>query len=234
MNTANITTKAWMYQRRATCLRVSLSEKSLFALPPLCSSLFSAHPLAQQKMNQSSYVLVLVNSITNPLDEYVSSYRHAGGTWFSNRNLSWRDSFSTEQPWNNLDTTHPPSALTMSNYIITSATPPNSWHVMFSFSSDLPLKATIFNRLSNRFHRVPLDPSHPGSCDATSRSPPSRAVTFQPWETSGESNLKMFNGKIVKHLHFKEIKVSQQLRIWQVLWCFLVWVTIQLWMMMWW
>ena len=109
MNTANITTKAWMYQRRATCQRVSLSEKSLFALPPLSSSQFSAHPLAQQKMNQSSYVLILVNSITNPLDTYISSYRHTGGTWFSNRNVSWRDSFSTEQPWNNLDTTihHP-------------------------------------------------------------------------------------------------------------------------------
>ena len=50
-----------------------------------------------------------------------------------------------------------------------------------------------------------------GSCDATSKSPPSRAVTFP----------NMFNSKIVKHLHFRQIKASQQLRIWQVLWCFL-------------
>lgn len=76
-----------MYQRRATCLRVSLSEKSLFALPPLSSSQFSAHPLAQQKMNQSSYVLILVDSIINPLDAYVSSW-DTGGTWFCSRNSS--------------------------------------------------------------------------------------------------------------------------------------------------
>lgn len=48
--------------------------------------------------------------------------------------------------------------------------PQNSWHVMPSFSSDLPLKATIFNRVSNRVSPCPWIPPtleaampHPGA-----------------------------------------------------------------------
>ena len=64
---------------------------------------------------------------------------------------------------------------------------------------------------------------HPGA-------PPSRAVTFQPWETSGESE-DVQRGKIVKHLHLREIKVfTGKLRIWQVFMMFWCEFTIQLWM----
>ena len=140
--------------------------------------------------------------------------------------------FPPDNPKINLDTTHPPSALTVSNYIITSATLKIPDMSCFLFHQIFPLKPPSSIGFPTGFT---VSPWIPPTLEAAMPHPGAHHRGLWPFSHGNFkairrcSTAKLWNICILGKSKFHNNFAFDRL-LYDVFWCECVWVTIQLWM----